>query len=686
MSRSSLAGKANGFTLVEMLVVAPIALLVISGFIAVMIRMVGDVMVSNGRNGLTHEIQGSLDMIEQDVRLSTEFLTTTGTMPTPQGKDGATSAFTSTGGDLILGEIATDKNALDPTRKFVYYNTPYGCVDQTQQYKNRIFFTTVMYFVRNGSLWRRTFVPTPSGTLCDTPWQVNTCAPGYASTATQCKTNDTEVMKNVSSIAVTYYASSSSTTPLAASSASSATTINVQINGQQNVAGRTLTATASVRTTKLSDKDIALAPPGIPTVTAQAYSASEPGTATFTWTANPLVTYSVRYNINGGAWVTTAENTNDSSIKVKASRADTVTVQVAARNTTGSSGYGTGASQTIPSWETCALQNNWVAYGGTHATCGYTKTTSGVISLKGLIKTADGLQVAATSNQLLFTLPPGYRPAYTLMFYISTYDTTNTNGVRGRIYVRSNGSVEIVNGNTGWVSLSDIRFIPDGSLYTWDNVTYSANWADYGSSFPPFQVAKDSIGRVHMAGLPRTSLTTGATSITQIATLPAGYAPSEYLHLPSFSNSTNGDSKRIDPTGNVLVNGYGNLSYHSMEAMYYPSTFTGWTNMTLSNSWVTYQASPLYYAQPQYTRAADCMVTLKGMIKSGVTTSGTIVTTLPVGYRPGQALLFAGIAADAYYRVQIDTTGAVRLYYPSATWTSLSNIHFLAGDGSCPAY
>jgi hypothetical protein len=104
----------------------------------------------------------------------------------------------------------------------------------------------------------------------------------------------------------------------------------------------------------------------------------------------------------------------------------------------------------------------------------------------------------------------------------------------------------------------------------------------------------------------------------------------------------------------------------------------------MQNSWVTFQAS--YYAQPQYTRAADCMVTLKGMIKSGVTTSGTIVTTLPVGYRPGQALLFGGTAADAYYRVQIDTTGAVRLYYPSATWTSLSNIHFLAGDGSCPAY
>jgi hypothetical protein len=686
MSRSSLAGKANGFTLVEMLVVAPIALLVISGFIAVMIRMVGDVMVSGGRNGLTHDIQGSLDMIEQDVRLSTEFLTTTGTMPSPQGKDGVTSAFTSTGGDLVLGEIATDKNVLDPTRKFVYYNTPYGCVDPAQQYKNRIFFTTVMYFVRNGSLWRRTFVPTPSGTLCDTPWQVNTCAPGYPSTATQCRTNDTEVMKNVNSFAVTYYASSSSVTPLAASSASSATTINVQINGQQNVAGRTLAATASVRTTKLSDKDITLAPPGIPAVTAQAYSAAEPGTARFTWTANPLVTYSVRYNINGGAWITAAESTNDSSIKVTASRADTITVQVAARNTTGSSGYGAGASRTLPSWETCSLQNNWTNYGSPHATCGFTKTTAGVVVLKGLIRTADSLTVAATSGQVLFNLPPGYRPIHRTMFYVSTYDTTNTSGVKGRITIETDGDVTITNGNTGWVSLSDIKFIPTGSLYDWTPVTYQPNWADYGSSgYPPFEVTRDSIGRVHMNGLARTSLTTGSTSITQIATLPAGYIPSEYLHLPSYSNSTSGDSKRLDPAGGVLVNGYGNVSYHTMEAMYYPSAFSSWTNMTLQNSWVTFQATPLYYAQPQYTRAADCIVTLKGMIKSGATAAGTTVATLPVGYRPTETLIFGGVTSDAYYRVQVEATGGVRVTYANATWAALNNISFLAGDGSCPS-
>lgn len=677
MSRNNPARGTGGFTLVEMLVIAPIALLVIAGFIALMITMTGDILVSSGRNGMTHDIQGSLDMIEQDVRLSTEFLATTGTMPSPQGKDGATASFNSTSGDLILGEIATTKSPIDPARSFVYYNTPNSCTD-SQKYKNRIFFTTVMYFVKNGSLWRRTFVPSPSGTLCDTPWQVNTCAPGYASTATQCKTNDTEVMKNVSSFTVSYYATSSDTTALAAGSAPSASTINVQINGQQNIAGRTLSATASGRSTKLSSKDIALAPPGIPTVTAQAYDPNQPGTATFTWTANPLVTYSVRYNVNGGAWITAADSTSVNSITLTGSRADTITVQVAARNTTGSSGFGGGASLTLPSWESCVFYNNWQDYGGGHATCGFTKTTDGVVVVKGLVK-INATAGPVTDGQTIFILPPGYRPANRIIFQGSTYDTTNTSGVRARVDVDTGGNVRIKSpASTGWVSLSDINFIPAGSLYGWTSVSLSNNWVNYGDPYPPLEVTKDNTGRVHMSGL----VQPGSTTSTTLATLPSGYAPSEYLHLPSFGSTQ--ISKRIAPTGAVLTSSYGSSStYYSMEAMYYPSSFSGWSNLTMQNGWTAFDAS--YYATPQYTRAADCIVTVKGLIKNTTAPNGVTVATLPAGYRPKQTLIFSGVSSDAYYRLQILNTGAIQLIYADTYWVSLNNINFVADDGSpCP--
>lgn len=673
MSRSNPAGKTSGFTLVEMLIVGPVALLVISGFIAMMVTMVGDVMVSYGRNGLTHDIQGSLDTIEQDVRLSTQFLTTTGTMPTPQGKDGSVSAFTSTGGDLILGEIATDKSPLDPTRKFIYYDTPNGCADPAQQYKNRILFTTVMYTLRNGSLWRRTFVPAPGGTLCDQPWQVNTCAPGYAATDTQCKTNDTEVMKNVSTFTVTYYADGSSTTPIGAASASTASTVAVQINGQQTVAGRTLTATASVRATKLSDKDIALAPPAVPTVTAQPYNAAEPGTGTFTWTANPLVTFSVRYNINGGAWITAAESTQDSSIKLKASRADTITVQVAARNTTGSSGYGAGASRTIPSWDACSLQNSWANYGSPYARCGYTKTKDGIIILKGLIRIPSST-APATSGQTLFTLPPGYRPSYRLIFHASSYDTTNTYGVKARVDVFPDGEVRIIDGNNNWVSLSDITFIPAGSLYSWSDVSYQNSWINYGGSFAPFQYTKDSTGRVHLQGLVKPDAGTASTTVTQ---LPAGYEPQQFLHLPDYRY----DVKSIDENGTVIVPNYTG-AYFAMQDMYYPVSFADWSNLTLQNSWVSYGS---VNATPQYTRSSDCIVTVKGLIKSGTTGIAVVAATLPAGYRPSETLFFGGVTSTGYYRVQVEATGDIKLVYANATWSSLSMLNFVAGDGSpCP--
>src|SRR5690606_28993420 len=152
MSANDKLRLTRGFTLVEMMVMAPIAILAVTGFIALMVTMVGNVIASHNRNIMTHDIQSAIDYIEQDVRLSTQFLETSGSLPSPQGKNGATSAFQSSAGDLILGEIATDKNPVDPTRKFIYYNKPFNCNIPSEAYKNRIFFTTVIYYVKDNSL------------------------------------------------------------------------------------------------------------------------------------------------------------------------------------------------------------------------------------------------------------------------------------------------------------------------------------------------------------------------------------------------------------------------------------------------------------------------------------------------------------------------------------------------------
>lgn len=244
--------RSKGFTLVEMLVVAPLVILVIGGIIALMVNVVGDVLVTRDKSAMTYNIQNALDLIEQDTRLSHQFLTTTGTLTAPQGSDSnftGTAAFTNTS-NLILSANATDKNPADTTRQLIYYaNQPNAC-GATQSF-NTIFTTKIIYFIKSGSLWRREAVPSwTASTVCATPWQRNTCSPGY--TAAQCQTTDTQIMPNVSSWNVKYYTDASSVTELSDANAGSASTIEVTINGSKNTAGRTFTASGVIRVNKLN--------------------------------------------------------------------------------------------------------------------------------------------------------------------------------------------------------------------------------------------------------------------------------------------------------------------------------------------------------------------------------------------------------------------------------------------------
>lgn len=252
----------EGFTLVEMLIAAPIVMLVIGGFVALMVSMIGDILATRDYNTMVYNSQDALNRIEQDVRLSTQFLTTTGTNLAQQGSDNGatgTAAFTitSTNNMLILNEPATDKNPTDPTRQLVYYaNQPNAC--GSTQTSNQIFLTKVVYFINNGSLWRRTILPAfntnspaDSNTVCSTPWQQNSCSPGYTADG-HCLTNDVEVMKNASKLTVNYYATPASSVDVGVSGAPTATALGATVVGQSTTAGRSVSTTQSVRANKLN--------------------------------------------------------------------------------------------------------------------------------------------------------------------------------------------------------------------------------------------------------------------------------------------------------------------------------------------------------------------------------------------------------------------------------------------------
>ena len=64
---------SKGFTLVEMMVIAPIVILLIGAFIAAIVGLTGEVMSSRGSNVVAYDLQDALNRIEEDVKLSTSY-------------------------------------------------------------------------------------------------------------------------------------------------------------------------------------------------------------------------------------------------------------------------------------------------------------------------------------------------------------------------------------------------------------------------------------------------------------------------------------------------------------------------------------------------------------------------------------------------------------------------------------
>ena len=99
----------------------------------------------------------------------------------------------------------------------------------------------------------------------------------------------------------------------------------------------------------------------------------------------------------------------------------------------------------------------------------------------------------------------------------------------------------------------------------------------------------------------------------------------------------------------------------------------------LQNGWVAY-GSP--YNAPGYRITMDGLVYLTGVIKDGTTGTGTLLFTLPEGYRPSATKVFvlAKAGGAGNWEVEIAANGEVTVgpRNADATWSSLDNVTFTA--------
>lgn len=95
------------------------------------------------------------------------------------------------------------------------------------------------------------------------------------------------------------------------------------------------------------------------------------------------------------------------------------------------------------------MTNAWVNYGVPFQTARYKRDRARRVQLSGVVK--DGT-VAAGATGVIFTLPPGFRPAAEIMF------GTIAGGVVGRVNVDAAGAVKCVIGSNLYVPLDGMSF------------------------------------------------------------------------------------------------------------------------------------------------------------------------------------------------------------------------------------
>ena len=110
------------------------------------------------------------------------------------------------------------------------------------------------------------------------------------------------------------------------------------------------------------------------------------------------------------------------------------------------------------------------------------------------------------------------------------------------------------------------------------------------------------------------------------------------------------------------------------------NTWNRWSgvpeSLTLQNSWVAYGGA--FETAKAYVDSTKT-VHLSGMIKSGTTTPGTLICTLPAGMRPAAECIRMGASNAGLVQFKVAPNGEVTLQSAGdASWTSLGGVSFLA--------
>ena len=654
--------KQAGFTLIELLVVAPLVILLIGVMIGYISAVTGDGLKSQQQNSLAYETQAALDDIDTTSAKALSFKSSTpSNTPAPQGPSDGAGSFASSANVLVLESIALTANSSNDSRTPVYSEgNATSCDTASAPYT---YYTA--YFLSNGSLYKRIILPKTPVCPAATPQQKNSCSAiiMQGSSKGNCQVEDEKLADNITTFDISYLNDAGNITTFASS-----TTINIKINAQKSVAGSVLTYAGSFRSKK---QNSFLASTQAPAVTGNNLADVDKFICNWDQAANATsYTVSVRFGTDAPiVYPPESPNTFTKTIDIAAKRGQRFECQVTANLSSGTTlAYTPQVLDPIPLWTDPTLENNWVRYDPTvYAGAGFTKTASGMIVLKGLIK-------SGTAPGRAFQLPEGYRPQNNLLFQQSGA-VPNGGSAAARVDVNTDGSVFVQGSANAWISLAGINFMPSQYQSAFDAnrpITFANGWIDYHPTWQRAGYMQDSAGRLRVQGLISTGTTTDNTLTFNI---PSNLRPAEYEHVAAHNSGSFGVIGN-SPANGILAKGGGN-GYLETNTLTYPSSYTGWTNLTLGNGWVRYPG----YTTPKFTKGSDGLVMLKGLIQSG---GLGYVFNIPGNQKlcPKERHIYAVASAGAYGRLDVEpgtATGGcgVSLQAGSSVWASLDSVSWI---------
>lgn len=190
----------KGFTLVEVLVVAPVMILTIVIMMSFLFNQYGLLTQEGTRLRLVTDAQLITLNLQDDVFFASVFGSTKNSNLVDSYEPSGGWLYSTTPQTLILSGAALTKSNRDPTREPVYIDT-LGCEPENKE-QNDVLQNNIIVFAQGTELYKRTLTAPSSLSLCGSSFDKQTC-PAEHVTASCSK--DVLLTDKLDSFTVTYY-------------------------------------------------------------------------------------------------------------------------------------------------------------------------------------------------------------------------------------------------------------------------------------------------------------------------------------------------------------------------------------------------------------------------------------------------------------------------------------------------